>query len=59
MNAMGETSDTGTQINLVSIPDGMEAWENRNDLGKLCEAILSVMPGKLEELIKKDQPSQM
>ncbi|KAH7532717.1 hypothetical protein FEM48_Zijuj04G0051900 [Ziziphus jujuba var. spinosa] len=43
MNAMGETSDTGTQINLVSIPDGMEAWENRNDLGKLCEAILKKM----------------
>lgn len=53
MNAMGDTSDIGDQINQVSIPDGMEAWEERNDLGKLCEAILSVMPGKLEELIRK------
>ncbi|XP_050226881.1 UDP-glycosyltransferase 83A1-like [Mercurialis annua] len=40
-------------ISLVSIPDGLEPWEDRNDLGILSEAIFSVMPGKLEELIQR------
>ncbi|WOH16286.1 hypothetical protein DCAR_0935836 [Daucus carota subsp. sativus] len=39
-------------INLVSIPDGMEPWEDRNDIGKLTESILRVMPGELEQLVK-------
>ncbi|ESR45876.1 hypothetical protein CICLE_v10001071mg [Citrus x clementina] len=41
------------QIRLVSIPDGMEPWEDRNDLGKLIEKCLQVMPGKLEKLIEE------
>ncbi|KAL9447909.1 hypothetical protein AB3S75_015398 [Citrus x aurantiifolia] len=41
------------QIRLVSIPDGMEPWEDRNDFGKLIENFLKVMPGKLEELIEE------
>ncbi|KAL6135524.1 hypothetical protein ACLB2K_067751 [Fragaria x ananassa] len=48
-----ETHTRDDQIHMVSIPDGLEPWEDRNDLGKLCEAILRVMPGKLEELIEK------
>ncbi|OMP10399.1 UDP-glucuronosyl/UDP-glucosyltransferase [Corchorus olitorius] len=40
-------------IHLVSIPDGMEAWEDRNHLGKLTDAITRVMPGKLKEIIQK------
>ncbi|KAI8017544.1 UDP-glycosyltransferase 83A1 [Camellia lanceoleosa] len=39
-------------IDLVSIPDGLEPWEDRNDFKKLIEAISQVMPGKLEEFIK-------
>lgn len=39
LNAMGDTSDIGDEIQLVSLPDGMEVWEDRNDLGKLCKAI--------------------
>ncbi|KAL9447896.1 hypothetical protein AB3S75_015388 [Citrus x aurantiifolia] len=46
-------NDLGEQIHLVSIPDGMEPWEDRNDLGKLIEKVLQVMPGKLEELIEE------
>ncbi|GAY69519.1 hypothetical protein CUMW_288350, partial [Citrus unshiu] len=46
-------NDLGEQIRLVSIPDGMEPWEDRNDLGKLTEKFLQVMPGKLEELIEE------
>ena len=45
--------DVRDQIRLVSIPDGLEAWEDRNDLGKACEGILRVMPKKLEELIQE------
>ena len=40
-----------SNINLVSIPDGLGAEDDRNDLGKLCETMLHTMPEKLEELI--------
>lgn len=53
MNAMSETSLEDDQIRLVSIPDGLEPWEDRNDLGKVMEASQSVMCEKLEELITR------
>lgn len=53
MNAFSEEDNVTELINLVSIPDGMEPWEDRNDLGKLTECMCQVMPGKLEELIEK------
>ncbi|KAI3699694.1 hypothetical protein L2E82_44137 [Cichorium intybus] len=37
---------------MVSIPDGLEPWEDRNDLCKLTNSILRSMPGKLEDLIE-------
>ncbi|KAK4477578.1 hypothetical protein RD792_016813, partial [Penstemon davidsonii] len=40
-------------ISLVSIPDGLEPGAERNDLGKLSEAMPKVMPQKLEALIEK------
>lgn len=40
-----------SKINMVSIPDGLGPEDDRNELGKLCEAILLTMPEKLEELI--------
>ncbi|XP_027351425.1 UDP-glycosyltransferase 83A1-like [Abrus precatorius] len=52
MKVMGE-KDMGNEIQLVSIPDGLEDGENRNDLGKLTEAIYKVMPEKLEMLIEE------
>lgn len=58
INAMSNTSHTENQIHLVSIPDGMEPWEDRNDLGKLLEATQSVMRVKLEELITKINKSE-
>ncbi|XP_006837103.2 UDP-glycosyltransferase 83A1 [Amborella trichopoda] len=39
-------------IRLVSIPDGLEPDADRNQLGVLCDAILSSMPNALEMLIK-------
>ncbi|CAI9758692.1 unnamed protein product [Fraxinus pennsylvanica] len=55
VKALSETENTQEElsVNLVSIPDGLEPWENRNELGKLTEAILKVMPGNLEDLIEK------
>ncbi|KAJ0042395.1 hypothetical protein Pint_19074 [Pistacia integerrima] len=55
INALQEKNYVGDdeEIRLVSIPDGLEPWEDRNDLGKLCESLVRVMPGKLEELIQE------
>ncbi|KAI4389273.1 hypothetical protein MLD38_001514 [Melastoma candidum] len=41
----------GGRIRLVSIPDGLEPGEDRNDIARLCQGILKVMPGELERLI--------
>lgn len=38
-------------MQMVSIPDGLEPWEDRNNLAKLSESIVQTMPEKLEELI--------
>ncbi|GFY86982.1 UDP-Glycosyltransferase superfamily protein [Actinidia rufa] len=53
VNALSDKDLVRSHINLVSITDGLEPWEDRNDLGKLTEAILKVMPRKLEELIEQ------
>ncbi|XP_076883339.1 UDP-glycosyltransferase 83A1-like [Bidens hawaiensis] len=43
----------GDLISMVSIPDGLEPWEDRSDLCKLTLSILQTMPNKLEELVEK------
>ena len=53
MNAKAMKDKIGDQIHLVSIPDGLETLEHRNKPGKLSEVVLTVMPGKLEELIEQ------
>ncbi|KAL2523039.1 UDP-glycosyltransferase 83A1 [Forsythia ovata] len=53
VKALSETENTQEMVNLVSIPDGLEPWEDRNELGKLTEAISNVMPEKLLDLIEK------
>ncbi|KAJ9147538.1 hypothetical protein P3X46_029688 [Hevea brasiliensis] len=58
MNALAEQDYFGDQISLVSIPDGMEHWEDRNELVKLTKAIFEVMPGKLEDLIDRINASE-
>nr|GEY43718.1 UDP-glycosyltransferase 83A1-like [Tanacetum cinerariifolium] len=40
-------------MQMASIPDGLEPWEDRSDLAKVTKAIVQTMPGKLEELINK------
>ncbi|KAI8534097.1 hypothetical protein RHMOL_Rhmol10G0061900 [Rhododendron molle] len=53
MNALSANDNLRNLVKLVSIPDGLEPWEDRNDMGKLTESASEVMPGKLEELIEK------
>ncbi|XP_076939004.1 UDP-glycosyltransferase 83A1-like [Bidens hawaiensis] len=43
----------GDLVHMVSIPDGLEPWEDRSDLCKLTLSILQTMPNKLEELVEK------
>ncbi|KAJ0667263.1 putative 7-deoxyloganetin glucosyltransferase [Helianthus annuus] len=42
----------GDLVQMVSIPDGLEPWEDRSDIRKLTLSILQTMPRKLEELIE-------
>ncbi|KAI3503253.1 hypothetical protein L1887_31692 [Cichorium endivia] len=48
-----EKDGFGGLMQMVSIPDGLEPWEDRTDLCKLTKSILQTMSGKLEELIEK------
>ncbi|XP_065855463.1 UDP-glycosyltransferase 83A1-like [Euphorbia lathyris] len=52
LNALTQKDDLG-EISLVSIPDGLQSSDDRNDLAKLAKAIFQVMPGELEELINR------
>ncbi|KAI4352477.1 hypothetical protein L6164_006727 [Bauhinia variegata] len=47
-----QDSLVGSNIELLSIPDGLGPEENRNDLGKLCSALMNTMPGLLEKFIE-------
>jgi len=40
------------RIRLVTVPDGLEPGEDRNDIGRLTQGLLNVTPGCLEELIR-------
>ncbi|PWA56966.1 UDP-glucuronosyl/UDP-glucosyltransferase [Artemisia annua] len=42
----------GDLMQMVSIPDGLEPWEDRSDVRKLILSILQTMSGKLEKLIE-------
>lgn len=53
INALLEKDrNVGDMIHMVSLPDGLDPGEDRNDIGKLSEAVPRVMPEKLEKLIK-------
>ncbi|KAL8044181.1 hypothetical protein ABFX02_08G030000 [Erythranthe guttata] len=51
--ALSQTGNIHELINLVSIPDGLESWEDRNEHGKLAEATVKIMPKELENLIQE------
>ncbi|XP_050230241.1 UDP-glycosyltransferase 83A1-like [Mercurialis annua] len=58
LNSMAEKDYLNDQISLISIPDGMEPWEERNNLMKLTVGMYQIMPGKLEEVIEKINASE-
>ncbi|KAJ4849687.1 hypothetical protein Tsubulata_037958 [Turnera subulata] len=58
LDSLADKDAIGGQIHLVSISDGMEPWEDRNDLGKLCNSIRQAMPPNLEELINRINMSE-
>ncbi|KAG8659614.1 UDP-glycosyltransferase 83A1 [Manihot esculenta] len=48
-----EGNNIGDDIHVVSVSDGIHFSEDKNKPGKSSEAILRVMPGKVEELIEE------
>lgn len=44
-------SATEEAVTMVSFPDGLEPGEDRNELGRLTDAVSRVLPGELEALI--------
>ncbi|KAK6155023.1 hypothetical protein DH2020_009271 [Rehmannia glutinosa] len=53
LKSLSESDNIREVLTMVSIPDGMEPWEDRRDLAKITEAIFRVPPVKLESLIVK------
>lgn len=48
-----EKDTFGDLMQMVSIPDGLEPWEDRSDIGNLTLSLMQTMSGKLEDLIEK------
>nr|GEW55361.1 UDP-glycosyltransferase 83A1-like [Tanacetum cinerariifolium] len=48
VNSWSQKDDLSDMMQMVAIPDGMEPWEDRSDLGLLTESMFRVMPEKLE-----------
>nr|AYC63481.1 UDP-glycosyltransferase [Scoparia dulcis] len=54
LKSLPEGDNIHEMLNMVSISDGLEPWEDRDEAsGKLPEAIIRVMPGELEALIER------
>ncbi|KAL7101006.1 hypothetical protein ACP275_08G030200 [Erythranthe tilingii] len=51
IDSLSDSDNIRQLLNMVSMSDGVEPWEDRNDLGKLTQAISKTMPGQLEALI--------
>ncbi|PPD67956.1 hypothetical protein GOBAR_DD35165 [Gossypium barbadense] len=53
LDAFGEKVDENGLSHLLSVPNGLEDGEDRNQLGKLTESLYQVMPTQPKELIHK------
>ncbi|XP_057769685.1 UDP-glycosyltransferase 83A1-like [Salvia miltiorrhiza] len=53
LNSLPRTRGINELIILASVPDGLEPWEDRNDLGKLEVSLPKAVPRALEALIEK------
>ncbi|KAM0039843.1 putative 7-deoxyloganetin glucosyltransferase [Helianthus debilis subsp. tardiflorus] len=51
MSAHSEIDCPSGLMHMVSIPDGLEPGDDRNDFGKLTKAMFQIMPAILEEII--------
>ncbi|KAK8934004.1 UDP-glycosyltransferase 83A1 [Platanthera zijinensis] len=49
--ASAATAELADGFRLASIPDGLGPAEDRNDIGKVIESMLAVMPGWLEDFM--------
>ncbi|XVE68287.1 hypothetical protein DITRI_Ditri09bG0055700 [Diplodiscus trichospermus] len=58
LDAFGKKVDENGLIHLVSLPDGLEDGEDRNQLGKFTETLCQVMPRGLKEFIEKVNRSE-
>lgn len=56
--SLSEADNIPELMHLISMPDGLESWEDRNDLIILSQAILQVMPVKLQSLIEEMNQSE-
>uniref|UniRef100_A0A2N9HIM4 Glycosyltransferase N-terminal domain-containing protein n=1 Tax=Fagus sylvatica TaxID=28930 RepID=A0A2N9HIM4_FAGSY len=51
--SMPVNNEEKSPIRLVSIPDGLEPGDDRNDLTKLLESVVKFMPAHFKDLIEK------
>ncbi|KAL3525863.1 hypothetical protein ACH5RR_014235, partial [Cinchona calisaya] len=58
IKSLSKEQNVSDMMQLVSIPDGSETWNDRKDAGKLILSIIQVMPGKMESLIEKINQSE-
>lgn len=58
LKALPQTENLHELINLVSVSDGLESWEDRMDFAKSVEAMSKAVPGELEALIESINTSQ-
>lgn len=52
INALPVSDNIQELVQMVTIPDGLESSDHRNDVGKVAESIFTVMPGELKDLIE-------
>ncbi|CAA3012134.1 UDP-glycosyltransferase 83A1-like [Olea europaea subsp. europaea] len=52
IKALPESDNIQELVQMVTIPDGLESSDHRNDVGKVAESIFTVMPGELKDLIE-------
>ncbi|GER45935.1 UDP-Glycosyltransferase superfamily protein [Striga asiatica] len=53
IKSISDSDKLQESVNLISIPDGLEPWEDRNDISRLREGMCQVMLPELEAVINK------
>lgn len=58
LEALPQTENLHELIDLVSVSDGLQSWEERTDFAKSIEVLSKAMPGELEALIESINTTQ-